>query len=384
MLSKRSLRKDVPVKKLLFLFCAFALLLSGTAFAQGDLLLDETEVQIRLVSQTIEDGQVTLRLRCENTGDSDQSYLVFAPSLNGEPASFRYSWPAERIFAPRNSESETEITLYPDDPSLLPQTAAFRLIDSADISGEIRLDLQSEEPLVRCASFDWTAQEAALVDDRCQISIGAEACTLHDTLPPEKVRLLDHAQLQICLRSISEGEEQLLPFATVHAQVSPDGAVTARYSGSAVVCSALPHLPLKTLEEHSSDGVLYRISDISLSGLYVFYAPLQLSFQADPSRSCADLVQLELDFLETGPLRGNVPLSLFDALHLAHPVYIPVSSEGAMRMTEAGIVSETIALKDPLLFSIVPAGSLGEIVAYFEYFFNDQTDLIHPFFSLEN
>ena len=368
---------------LLLLLAAAVLLFSGAAAGESMPLLEEHGLKISLLSVERSEGQAVLTLHCENLEVWDRTLLLFAPTANGQLAGFLYGWPTDEITLAPLEAREVQITLRADDPTEWIGTAAFRLIDAGEISGEVTLNLL--EQTAAAATFLWQDQEPALAN----LSI-AEAASpkapirLQDTLTPDQLKILDYGQLRIALQVHSGGGVQLIPFATVAAEVSADGSVSASYSGNAIICSAMPQYPLRMTETHTDAACTYQTSDLTLSGPFVFYATLQLSLREDRAENTVQLQESALDSFDTGPLYGALPLSLFDTVMLSHPVYQVIPGKGMMQFEETDAYAQTLALDAPLTFSIVPANELGEVVAYFEYFFHDDTDVIHPIIPLEN
>ncbi len=69
-------------------------------------------------------------------------------------------------------------------------------------------------------------------------------------------------------------------------------------------------------------------------------------------------------------------------LSLSLPVYQAVQQDGAITLATTDVLFTTLPVASPLAFRLVPAASLGELAAYFEYFFLDRTDVIHPVIPL--
>lgn len=371
------------MKRLFLLLAAAVLLLSGAAAGESMPLLEEHGLKISLLSVERSEGQAVLTLHCENLEVWNRTLLLFAPTANGQLAGFLYGWPTDEIILAPLEAREVQITLQTDDPSEWIETAALRFIDAGEITGEATLNLL--EQTATAATFSWQDQEAVLANLNLSGAANAEApIRLQDTLTPDQLKILDYGQLRIALQVHNGDEVQLIPFATAAAEVSADGSVSAAYSGNAIVCSAAPLFPLKMTETHTDAACTYQVSDITLSGPFIFYSTLQLSIREDWAENTVQLLESALDSFDTGPLYGNLPLPLFDTVMLSHPVYGVSPAEGAIRTAEVDVRAQTLLLDAPLSFAIVPANELGEVVAYFEYFFHDGTDVIHPVIPLEN
>jgi hypothetical protein len=353
-----------------------AALLLGSAAAEPVLLLDDHWMRLQVTDYELSPGQVTLRLHGENTEVWNRDILLFAPMMNDQPASFRHGWPSEAISIAPLSETDAEVAVFADDPALWPESVSFRVIEAGEITGEVRLSFQDGKAEVQPAGFIWQETEPPLITKEVIAPEGRTPFLLQDALTPEEMSKLDYGQLVVCLRREADGQEQLIPFATIMAEAAPDGTISATYSGNAVVCTAIPDFPLLTTEDHRF-GQACHVRDLALSGPFIFYASLQLTLS--DVYGPVQVNQFELDSFDTGPMHENLPLALFDTLRLSRPVY---QAQGAS-FAQVDAISHSLSLAEPLSFSIVPAGSLGEVVAYFEYFFLDSTDVIHPLFFLD-
>lgn len=362
------------MKRLLLLLLTAALLLCDAA-AEPVLFLDDHWMRLQVTDYELSPGQVTLLLHGENTEVWNRDILLFAPMINNQPASFRHGWPSEELLIPALSEADAEITLHADDPALWPESIAFRVIEAGEITGEVRLSFLDGKDEIQPASFIWQETEPPLMTKEVMSPEGRTAILLQDTLPPEEMSKLDYGQLVVCLRSVVNGRELFTPFATIRAETAADGTISATYSGNAVVCTAIPDFPLLTTEDHRF-GQTYHVRDLALSGPFIFYASLQLTLS--DVYGPVQVNQFELDSFDTGLMHENLPLALFDTLRLSRPVY---QVQGAS-FAQVDAVSHSLSLAAPLSFAVVPAGSLGEVVAYFEYFFHDDTDVIHPRFPV--
>lgn len=363
------------MKRLLLLLLTAALLLGGAA-AEPALLLDDHWMRLQVTDYELSPGQVTLRLHGENTELWDRDILLFAPMMNDQPASFRHGWPSEAITIAPLSETDAEIAVFADDTALWPESIAFRVIEAGEITGEMRMTFQNDAPVIQQAGFLWQETEPPLITKAVIAPEASAPLRLEDALSPEEMSKLDYGQLIVCLRRVTDGQEQLIPFATIRAEAAPDGSITALYSGHAVVCDASPDFPLLTTEDHRY-GRAYHVRDLTFSGPFIFYASLQLSLT--DVYGPVQVNQFELESFDTGPMHENLPLALFDTLRLSRAVY---QAQGAS-FTPVNAISYSLSLDAPLSFSVVPASSLGEVVAYFEYFFHDNTDVIHPLFPVQ-
>ena len=368
-----------PVRALMLLLIAAMVACQG-ARAQEPLFSCET-LEAELVSAASAAGEATLTLKWTNHAADEATVLLFAPMMDDEPASFRYGWASEELRLPPGSGTETVITLHADDPQLLASSLSLRFIQGDSVSGEASITLEGGGTLLHAASLN-QEEEPRLVQSAIPWDAEASPLVLTDALSPEQVALLDYGQLRICLRRTVDGQEELIPFATIPAAVAEDGQVTAPFSGYAVVCSAAPSMPLRTQESRANGLYTYAVGDISLSGPFIFYSTLQLTVTANPQAQEAVLTQLSLDCPDAGCLLQSPPLSLFDTLVLSLPVYQAVQRDAAYTLASTDVLSTTLPVETPLTFQLVPASTLGELSAYFEYFFLDQTDVIHPAFPL--
>lgn len=371
------------MKKLLLLLAATVLFFSGAVASEFALLLEEHGLKFSLLSFQRSDGQAVLTLRCENFENTDRTILLFAPSANGQPAGFLYGWPTDEITLCPMGIQEEQVTICTDNPSDWIETIAFRFIDAGAISNEVAIDLSLKTATP--ATFCWQEKEKILVSSGIEKTEISEApIHLQDRLTPSQLELLDYGQLRIALMLRTGDKLQLLPFASVPTEVSADGIVFATYSGNALICNIIPQFPIQMTENHTDKICTYQADDLTLSGPFVFYATLRLTLREDRAENTVCLLENALDSFDTGPLYANLPLSLFDTIMLSHPMYRITSDEDAIQFEEADIYAQTLLLEVPLSFSLISADELGEIVAYFEYFFHDGTDVIHPIIPLGN
>ena len=368
-----------PLRTLLLLLIAAMVACPGARAQEPLLSCDALEAE--LLSAASNAGEATLTLKWANHTADEATILLFAPMLDGEPASFRYGWASEELRLPPSSKTESVVTLHADDPQLLARTLSLRFIQGDRVSGRAIITLAGGGTLLQAASFN-PEEEPRLVQSAIPWDTEASPLLLTDALSPEQVALLDYGQLRICLRRTVDGQEELIPFAAIPAAVTEDGQVTAPFSGYAVVCSAASSMPLRTQETHADGLYTYAVGDIALSGPFIFYATLQLTVTANPQAQEATLTQLSLDSPDAGCLLQSPPLCLFDTLTLSMPVYRAAQRESAYTLASTDVLSTTLPVETPLTFQLVPASTLGELSAYFEYFFLDQTDVIHPAFPL--
>lgn len=362
------------------ILAAAVLLLTGTAACEELSLLEDEGLSLVLLAWERTEGQVLLTLRFVNRHDCPRSITLFAPTANGLPASFLYGWPSEEIALSPLKTRDVVTTLYADNPAEWIDCVSFRLIEAGTISSQATIDFQNGA--VSAATYGWQSQEEQLLLSVTSQELGS-SILLKDALSAAEVSNLDYGQLCVCLRITRDQETLLVPFTFINATVTPDGQVSAEYSGNAVVCSAAPSFPLQVEETPAGDSCLYTVRDLTLSGPFVFYSTLELQIQEDRTTQTVHLLSCSLSSYDTGPLNTPLPLALFDTLALAHPAYRHQRIRGALQVQEADVLSCTQALDTPLSFTLVPANTLGEIVAYFEYFFLDGSDVVHPTISLE-
>ncbi len=362
-----------------FIILLAAAVLFVSAAAESSPLMQDQGLQFSLLSADRTEGMVTLHLHCANEEVWDRAILLFAPRINGQPASFDYGWPAEELLLAPLEQREVSISIFSDQPQEWVDTVSFRVIDAGFISSEVQIDFRTGSAICRPGALLWQDPEASLLDVAVPLTTsGAKPFLFEDHLSPEETADLDYGQLQVCLLVQDGDETRLMPYATIPAQVAHDGTVTAQYSGNAIVCSLAPHLPLRTKEEHAADNCRYTVSDVTLAGPFIFYSTLQLTLTETPGSQTAACTEVMLDCFDTGPLHGTLPLAMFDTIRLAHPIYRVQQEQGVIRHVEADVREHTGSIDAPISFSVVPAGNLGTVVVYFEYFFYSSYDIIRP------
>ena len=370
------------MKKLLLLLAAAALLIAGAAAGEPTTLLEEHGLTLQLLSVERSEGEALLTLHCVNQEDQTKRLLLFSPEADGQHAGFLYGWPTDEIALAPLETKETLITIRASDPSQWIETVSFRIVDQSDISSKVTIDLlaQTASP----ASFSWQDQEPALADlTPIRASTPLTPIRYQDALTAGQAENLVDVWLRIALRVQDGTSVPLIPFASTAAHVAPDGSISAEYSGRAIVCSDAPQFPLRMIEEHSDGAYIYQTGDLTLAGPFIFYASMQMTMCENPADNTVQLLSCALDSFDTGPLQGAVPLALFDQLHLVHTVYrvIPGNS---LELSDENIWAEILLPEETLTFSVIPAEDLGKVVAYFEYYFNDGTSVIHPAVPLQN
>ena len=357
-----------------------ALLLVAGASAEGTVLLHEENLTITLEGVHTEQGGASLTLRCINGTDRDKLVYLVMPGVNGAPAGFRWGWPTQCITLPAGGDVTTEIRLEPDDPGEWPETFSFRVVDENRVTSAAMISL-TDGTVTEAASFAKGAEEPQLLltDVAHPEEMAAHAVVLTDRITPEQEACLDFGQAQICLRRQTEEGELLVHFTTVEAVVSPEGDVTADYSGLALVRTEQPDFPMHVAER--AHGAPALVGNLTLAGTYVFFTSLEFSLRIDGNTAVlCDSVLSGLDEVKTAQ---GVPLAMFETLYASHSVFGMAEEDGVYALTFGGVHDMEAPLTAPLSFSLVPVETLGEIVVYFEYFFEDGTDVIHAPFQLD-
>lgn len=371
---------NISTPRVIAILAAVLALFFGTPARAQEPLLHTDDLTVNLLFASAGTGEAALTLQWISRAQEETVLQLFAPLINGEPAAFQYGWPSKEVRLAPGSETETVITLYADDPSTQAQTAALRFIRAGAVSSEGVIDLTSGS--IQAPASLAPGAETPLVESVVAWDAPASPLLLEDTLTPEQTALLDYGQLQVCLRRTVDGREELIPFAVVPASVTPEGRVSAAFSGLAAVCSAAPDFPLPTKETQADGAATLAVHDITLSGPFIFYSTLSFSLTADPQAQSAAMTGLALDSADAGCILHAPPLCLFDTLSLSLPVYQAAPQDGAITLASVDVLFASLPVESPLSFRIVPAASLGDIVAYFEYFFLDRTDVIHPLIPL--
>lgn len=348
--------------------------------AQTQPLLESPLLSIHLLSFQQAEGQIDLMLQCRNDTDAPLQPTLFAPTANALPASFRYGWGAQSLSL-EPGEQQFSLTIYTDNPGEWVHSWGFRIILGNEITGPLQWN---EETGAVPSDFYWQQREDALLDatplpvTRPQ----SEPLVFSDALPPEQLEKLDYGQMQICLSIEVEGRPCLVPFMTVPVQALPSGGIQAVYSGYALVSSLDPAFPLAAREIREAGGIRFEAEDLHCFGPFIFFSSLSAAWLLPDGANEAILAASAIDGVETDVLFANLPLEWITDLQCSHLVIRLIEKNGLLRPDTADVISMEAALDQPLSFRLIPVESLGQIYGYFEYFFTDQTDVIHPPFPL--
>ena len=321
---------------LLILLC----LLAGTALA-------EEAPEITVTGCTVRDGAVQLAV-CSRAGESGQLSLV-CPFVDDEPVFFEDG--SEIMTFELDADGESIISFATE--AMDGQTLTVLLGADGKLFTRLRLSLDG-------TSFSTEPCDEPILENASPVE--ATPLSLTDSLTEEQVALLDYGQAVICLCDAEGHADSLQPVCTVPARVSPEGQVQADWSG---LLLQIDGFCLRT-EENGNGGMK---ASLALTGDAVFYA--EVDFQTASGEKTRELVS-------SAELEGtweNVPRSLFDTATLTS---ITISLESGKPVTVGGD-SRQLALTEPLQPQLVPIAEAGSFGWYFEYFFTDGTDTVHPF-----
>ena len=362
------------------------------------LLFQDESVSITLMQMESDPGSVSLTVLCRNEGEEERYLLLITPRFNGKPAAFDHGWGSQELLIPAGQEREEGIPMMADDPDEIPESLEFRVAAEGKVSSPCRILLSAEGSEVKAASFEAGAGEPPLVDPVIDFPVKPSDApyVLADVLTPEQAERLDYGQALICIRTEDEDGEHLSHISTVKAEVDEDGHVTASYSGLALSLSENPDFLITTVESFldwrphlqpmrpevsfgpSGGRTGGSASPVALSGEAAFYATLSFQLcELKDGQMLADKVVVSSE--ELGGDLGNVPCALFDNVQTSREIWKVTERETEGIMLEV-VRGENVSwdIQRPLTFRLIPAENLGELMVCFEYFFMDNSDIIHP------
>ena len=332
------------------------------------LLLEDDSLRVTLLSaESVPEG-ISLQLSCLNRTDRQETLHSLIPRMDGKDTVFISGWPGEDSLLPPGEETAVSLIICPAEnqaETVLPVSLRFTFRGMLSTQAQI-LSL-APEVTVSPASFD--SGEPQIVRSEILSSLPAEnlSVQLRDRITPEQAALLDYGQAWICL----ESDEGLLPFCCVRLQVDESGEASAFYSGRAACFEGDSLFPLSVREAGKEGTAEFTTREISMTGESVFYATLTLSVLQNPDGTW----QLANQVLSSSELGGDchqAPLGLLDQAEAVLPAVNPSDP-----VQSVSVRSVCYPLDEPLTLRIVRAADLGEIWVYYEYFFMDNSDIVH-------
>ena len=346
--------------------CVLMTLLYRPASAEQMKILDEPDLRIEVTSAEVTEEAAEIHLACENLGDREAQLLFLVPKTDGIDTVFGNGWPSEKVMLPPGEILPVDLTIYPaeDDESI--QEVSFRMSFQDQLSTEGKL-LFGED--LKCEPAGFSGREEQMVRDEILMApdTAIQQILIRDQITEEELRKLDYGQAWICLR---EGET-LIPFCSILLNADETGKTEATYSGLALLFEGEKQ-PLEVRERYEHGTVTLTGKEISLTGESVFFATLQLTVrgsQKEPFR----VIRQVLNSSELGGAYDGAPLLLADQ---AEPL-LRVLEKNEAPVDTIDTRSVFLSLDEPLSLRLTPAADLGEIWIYCEYFFTDQTDVVH-------
>lgn len=341
------------------------------------LLMDEPELRIILKEAEMQPEGMRVVLSCLNRGALKAGILFVTPKADGIDTVFASGWPSDEIVLPPGEEAEAELRFLPPEGADSMTRVSFRI----SFQGRLSTEMEIVRKLSGAADQDpdgYACSGGTLAGDETQIL--REEVTLRSQPPAAPFRIrdritqaqaagLDYGQAWICLR---EGET-LIPFCSLRLRVDGEGNAEADWSGLALILAAAPDVPLETAESHDREELILETREMGLTGESVFYATLKLTVKGSAEEGY-QIVRQELDSSELGGRFGRAPYGLMDQIELL----LRVMEKNEAPAETMDVRSVMIPLTEPLEAMLLPAHELGEVWAYCEYFFQDDTDTVHP------
>lgn len=369
--------KKIALWILVFLLCS----VQGTTFGESGLVEDVLRVKLERFEAS--GGTASMTLRFESRASHLLRVCLIEPSFNQAPAAFLNGWNTDVITIEANASSEIDISIFSDRKDALPEEVSVRFAAEGMISSPMVIRREGDGVAVTEAVFGLASGEPPLMSDQPVAGEARESerRTLSDRLSAdEKARFVD-GRAVICLRETEEGEDRFVCFCTVPVIVNDDGSVYADYSGYAVTVSGASDFPLSAVEELQDGLRRFLVSRIVLTGNAAFYADLSFEVCRAEDGSLS-LGEYSIRSEELGGVYHSVPLSLFAQFSSADAVLRLAERDGNV---EAQVVNDrfiSVALEQPLAVEVKPSTELGEVYAYFEYYFSDNRSVARPPFPL--
>ena len=368
------------MKRIALLMLAF-LLCTVQGMAEGESRTGEGALSVNLERLEASDGMASMTLRFISRASQPLRVWLIEPSFNDASAMFSNGWNTDEVTVEANGSRTIDISILSLREAELPEEVSLRFAANGAISSQMSVRCEGEGFAVTDAAFDLEMPEPLIVSDQ-PISgevLESERRILRDRLNADETARLNFGRAVICLHETGEGEDRLVRFCTLPATVNDNGFVQADYSGYAVTVSVAPSFPLSTVEEVRDVLRLFHVSRIVLTGETVFYADLAFELRRTEDGSLT-LGEYSIKSEELGGIYHNAPLSLFSGFSSSNAV---LSLDGCNDGTDARVVDDhfiSIPLEQSLVIEVKPASELGEIYAYFEYFFRDNRSIIlQPF-----
>lgn len=359
------------------------LLCAVQGMAEGDPGLGESALSVRLERFEASSDMASMMLRFENRASQPVRVCLIEPCFNSSPALFSNGWSVDEITVGANGSDIIDVSILSDREDGQPVEVSLRFAANGVISSAMTVRCKGDGIEATEAAFDSAEREPQVMANRLipGETRESERRILSDRLSAEDKARLEYGRAVICLRETEDGEDRFIRFCVLPVSVNDDGSVYADYSGYAVTVSAAPGFPLSTVEEVRDGQRLFRVSRIVLSGDAVFYA--ELAFEIDQAADGSlTLGEYSINSEELGGVYHNAPLSLFSGLNSANAV---LSLDGQGSDVDARTVDDrfvSIPLEKPMEVEVKPSADLGEVYAYFEYYFKNNRSAVHPPFPI--
>lgn len=353
-------------KLLICLLC----LITAVPCSGESVLLSSDILFAELTSIESHDGQAVVTMTLVNRTEGSLDICLLNPTLNGVPAWFDRDQVSLTMTVPARETQTVCVTVDADDPDEVPETVSFQFLTG----GEITLETVVTLP-------DGAVRPAVPVPEEERVMLSAAGMPEQDTAPvlledallADDLERLDYGQAQVCARS----GDWLKVLATLPADVDASGHVTAQFSGMILALDGDDPFPITSRETWSDGRIHWRTDRISLYSEAIYFCQLLADVTMTPGEGAATAVTLTAEEFGTAV---NAPYRLFEdgsaSALLCRPGTDPQDDTA-----QVDAVFERLHITGPLRLSLLPAHEAGELVYYFEYFFQDAesvTHAIHP------
>ena len=348
-----------------------AMLASPASAGEAPLLLEDGRLRVALESAAQQEDQIAIGLICTNRCETDETIHFLIPRVDGEDTVFASQWAGEELPLPAGQQTAVTRSILKNTPGEKAGTVSFRIGFQGKLS--IPIEIDPDQPgSVRTISLAEAEDTVFRSEIESESGTVPEPIRIYDKITPVEAGKLDYGRAWICLKT----EEGLFPFCQIPLEVNQRGDAEATYSGMAFVPEGDPEYPLAGKEETADGRRTFTTEEISLTSPSVFFAALKLTLQQADDGNWI-LLKQEYKSDELGGTYDSAPLELAEQAEvLAH-----ILEDSPTPRERVDVRSKLLTLDHPLALQARRALDLGEIQIYCEYFFLDDTDLVHPLYT---
>ncbi|MBQ6594129.1 MAG: hypothetical protein IJH78_00510 [Clostridia bacterium] len=377
-------------KALIILFCLGLTALSALAEAGGPAVFDEGALHASLLECRESEGGFALLFSFENGGDADAVLIAFDPKIDGETAYFSDGWGTEILEIPAGGALRETLEILPETEGGACGSVSLRWILDGTVSSPVVIGMSEDGTAVTGASLAAGLAEPQLLEQAvaCPEDPEAYAREVTDRLSEDELAMLDRGDLAVFIRESGPDGPCFTQLARAAIEVDGEGAVTARYSGMALVLDGAPDFLIE-LDERSgperlagtlrarpgfAPGSEAGSGTLSLTGNAVYYAGLD--FEIERGADGCRISRFSVDSPELVQKCTSMPFSLFESVQTSCDRWLVEREEQELRLSRTDSLTARWSLSGPMRLSLVPASGLGDIVMCFEYFFTDGSDAV--------